>query len=83
MQLQPFDRTDWMSFAGASGDDPKICWHSDGYIIVDAEGIFVGLGETTWHFECNQRMGEHIVTNTSAQQFTEAGLRDMGFERID
>jgi len=26
LDLKPFDKNDWDAFAGASGDDPKICW---------------------------------------------------------
>jgi hypothetical protein len=29
LELKPFDKSDWDCFAGASGDNPKICWDVD------------------------------------------------------
>lgn len=82
MQLQPFEHDDWMVFAGASGDDPKICWYGNGYVIVDTDGICVGLNGTVWYFECNQLMAEHIIIHMSEQQLTEGCLRDLGFKEL-
>lgn len=90
MELQPFDETDWMAFAGTEGENPLIAYSNadDGaagfVVIADDNGIYVSwVDGPAVQYTCKRQMAELIGRDLYEPEVTPDRLICLGFERVN
>lgn len=93
IELRPFNKDDWMAWAGAEGEEPKIAEVTIGdyefVFITGSDGLTINMIDPEcdllgwFRLECAQGVADQFVAGLTAADVSWSGLSNIGLEWVD